>query len=158
MILNSDYFMKKILTLLLFTFTSALFFCGCNKYVVYDKPFVAFVTSDATSIDCTAVRDAEYRVHYSGTKVTSNIEVTFSVILGDGLKEGVDFDMITSGNKLVFLPGIYELPIRIAWKSNPIDKSKDNTMTIRLESANEGVTLGMPGPAQNMREVKIMKY
>lgn len=132
---------------------------GCNKMVYYDDPFVAFLVSDATSIDCTAVRDSEYRVHLTSGKPKQAIEVTFSVNPGNGLKEGTDYKVTTEGNTLRFLPGIYELPIRISWMSNQIDKSKDNSLTIRLETVSDpNVTLGMPGPAENMREIKISKY
>lgn len=147
-----------------FTILSAVFLllpaAGCQKrQQALDLPFVQFLPSTATSIDCMARRTAEYPVHYSGKKPTEPIEVRFSVTAGDGLREGTDYRMDTRGDRLVFLPGIYELPVRVTWLPHELDSGKDNSLTLRLEQVNrEEVRLGVPGPGGKYRELKIVKF
>ena len=62
------------------------------------------------------------------------------------LKSGVDFELVTKGSTLTFLPGIYDMPIRIRWMPNHLDENKDNTITIRLTGNNQGLTMGFQVP------------
>ena len=59
-----------------------------------------------------------YSVYLSSKPLTENLEVNYQVIVGDGLKSGVDFELVTKGSTLTFLPGIYDMPIRIRWMPN----------------------------------------
>ena len=78
------------------------------------------------------------------------------MILGDGLKEGVDFKLQAStASPLTFEPGTYDLPVRILWLKNPdFDGSKDNSLRIRLKSSS---LEGYPGPGEVRREFSFLK-
>ena len=79
------------------------------------------------------------------------------MIVGDGLQEDVDYKVVTQQNPLVFLPGIYDAPIRVRWLKHPVDPTKDNTLTIRLTGNSKGYNLGYPGPDHKQSEIRIEK-
>lgn len=132
---------------------------ACNKIETFDGAFVAFDTakSSVVSIDAEGEFTGSYTVHYTGPKPSAPIVVSFSVTCGEGLAEGTDFKVATSGGKITFMPGIYNQVIKIDWLPHDIDETKDNTVTISLLSA-EGVTLGYPGPDRLMKDLVIRKY
>ncbi len=137
----------------------ALNSCGLDENEPYDLKFIHIMLDGAssTTVNYKAKTVATYSVYLSSAKFTESVEVTYEIIVGEGLKAGVDYNLITTGNKLVFLPGIYDMPIRIQWLSNPIDPSKDNTLKIKLISNDKGYTIGLPGPDKNQSEFKITK-
>lgn len=132
---------------------------ACNKIETFDGAFVAFDTakSSVVSIDAEGEFTGSYTVHYTGPKPSAPIVVSFAVMCGDGLSEGIDYKVATVGGKITFMPGIYEQTIKIDWLPHDIDETKDNTVTISLLSA-EGVTLGYPGPDRLMKDLVIRKY
>lgn len=151
---------KRLLSYLVFL--SLLLACSCEKndYVIYDQSFVTFTytNSSSVSVDATGSFDAQYYLHLSSPALDENLEVTVEVIPGDGLAEGVDYELITSGN-VIFYPGIYDVPFRLRWLSHEIDGSKDNSLTLRISGCSmDEVILGMPGPDESMREITIYKY
>lgn len=126
----------------------------------YDNPFV-YITADGGASRIVVNSDVQnvnsYNVFLSSRALTRNLEVTYEIIVGDGLQAGRDFELVTQGNILTFFPGIYDMPIRIRWKPNRVDPAKNNTLTIRLVSANMDITLGRPGPDALQRELIIEK-
>lgn len=132
---------------------------SCNKITLFDEAFVAFDTakSSVVSINAAGEFTGSYTLHYTGPKPSAPIVVNFVVTCGNGLAEGVDYKVATAGGKITFMPGIYEQVIKIDWLPHEIDESKDNTVTIRLVSA-DGVTLGYPGPDKLMKDLVIRKY
>lgn len=132
---------------------------SCNKITLFDEAFVAFDTakSSVVSINATGEFTGSYTLHYTGPKPSAPIVVNFVVTCGNGLAEGVDYNVATAGGKITFMPGIYEQVIKIDWLPHEIDESKDNTVTISLVSA-DGVTLGYPGPDRLMKYLVIRKY
>ena len=134
--------------------------CSCNEYTLFTGKFVAFdlASSDVTTINEAGDFTATYYVHYSGETPKERFSVEYEVIPGDGLEEGRDYEVETSGRKLNFLPGVFTLPIRIHWMPNDIDPSKDNSVIIRLVSGPEDIILGMPGPDMVNKEIKLIKY
>lgn len=132
---------------------------ACNKIATFDGAFVAFdaAKSSVVSIDAEGEFTGSYTVHYTGSKPSAPIVVSFAVTCGDGLSEGIDYKVATVGGKITFMPGIYEQVIKIDWLPHGIDETKDNTVTISLLSA-EGVTLGYPGPDRLMKDLVIRKY
>ncbi len=152
--------MNKIIRLLYLSALLAIL-AGCNKYVTFQDYYVAFDTdiSSATAINELGEFQGAYYVHYCGVLLTETFEVQYSVILGDGLKEGLDYEIVNGSGKLSFLPGIYNIPIRINWLSHEIDDSKDNTIVIRLEGCSNGdIQIGCPGPDRKGAELNIRKY
>lgn len=132
---------------------------SCNKITLFDEAFVAFDTakSSVVSINATGEFTGSYTLHYTGPKPSAPIVVNFVVTCGNGLAEGVDYNVATAGGKITIMPGIYEQVIKIDWLPHEIDESKDNTVTISLVSA-DGVTLGYPGPDKLMKDLVIRKY
>ena len=132
---------------------------ACNKIETFSDSFIAFdsAKSSAVSVDAEGEFTGSYAVRYTGPKPSSPIIVTFSVTCGDGLAEGVDYKVATSGSKITFLPGVYDQVIKIDWLPHDIDAEKDNTVTISLVSA-DGVALGYPGPDKLMKNLTIKKY
>ena len=132
---------------------------SCNKITLFDEAFVAFDTAPSSWVSINAAGEftGSYTLHYTGPKPSAPIVVNFVVTCGNGLAEGVDYKVATAGGKITFMPGIYEQVIKIDWLPHEIDESKDNTVTIRLVSA-DGVTLGYPGPDKLMKDLVIRKY
>jgi len=140
--------------------TTILSSCGKQELKPYDQPFIHIMNNEASSatVNYQALDVKSYSIYLSSAPLTQNLEVTYQLTIGDGLKEGVDFERITKGNSLVFLPGIYDVPIRIRWlPSEHFDPDKDNTLTIELVSNNLGITMGLPGPDGLQKKFVITK-
>lgn len=150
--------MKKVLYILFLI--GALYSCDQEESVYFDEPFVRICTStgEARTVVLSNVRNTNtYSVYLSSRPITDSLEVSYEVIVGDGLTEDVDYKVVTTANPLVFLPGINDMPIRIRWLKNPVDPTKDNTVTIRLIGNSKGYNLGFPGPDHVQSEVVIEK-
>lgn len=150
--------MKKVLYILFLI--GALYSCDQEETVYFDEPFVRICTStgEARTVVLSNVRNTNtYSVYLSSRPITDSLEVSYEVIVGDGLTEDVDYKVVTTANPLVFLPGINDMPIRIRWLKNPVDPTKDNTVTIRLTGNSKGYNLGFPGPDHVQSEVVIEK-
>ena len=139
-----------------------IIFISCKKENLkpFDQPFIHIMennTSSATvNYEGSVIRP--YNVYLSSKPLTENLEVTYEIITGNGLKENVDFEVLNIDRKLIFLPGIYDMPIRIRWiPSLSFDAAKDNTVTIRLLSNSKGYPLGLPGPDHRQKEFIIKK-
>lgn len=147
--------------LLLLSFTPLLLSnCGDDGPDVFDQPFVRITTPAGTSnqVVLTNVRAVNtYTVYLSSRPVTDSLEVNYEIIVGNGLQEDVDYKVVTTQNPLVFLPGIYDVPVRIRWLKNPVDPTKDNTLTIRLTGNSKGYNIGFPGPDRVQSQVTIEK-
>ncbi|MBQ8487090.1 MAG: hypothetical protein IJ559_01500 [Prevotella sp.] len=152
--------MKKIFYVL--TLVAVLCSCADQEGEWFDTPFVRIATSTGASstVVLSDVRNVNtYSVYLSSTPLADDdsLTVSYEVVVGDGLVEDVDYKVVTSQNPLVFLPGIYDMPIRIRWLKNPVDPAKDNTVTIRLTANSKGYNLGYPGPDHKQSEVIIEK-
>jgi hypothetical protein len=152
--------MKRYLSIILLSLP-LLFFasCGQDENEPFNQKFIHIMMNETSSevIPSDAIRLSTYNVYLSSSKLSTSLEVNFEIVVGDGLKEGVDFQMITTGNQLVFFPGIYDMPIRIKWISHLLDPTKDNTLKIVLVSNNQDITLGLPGPDHLQRAFTITK-
>ena len=141
---------------------AALLCCGCElrEDVLFDTPFASVFDNaggSSSTIDSrfgkgveSILSELKISVSISGERFTDPISVEYEVIVGDGLKEGVDFRIQPStASPLTFSPGTYTLPVRLLWlKTGSPDSSKDNTLTIKLSGSSlEGMVLGYPGPS-----------
>jgi hypothetical protein len=133
--------------------------CGLDENEPYDNAFIHIMKDGTSSTKVTSRSNfvATYYVYLSSTPLDEILEVTYEIKAGDGLQAGRDYELITTGNKLVFMPGIFDMPIRIKWLPNSIDPSKNNTLTISLISNNQNITMGLPGPDQLQKEFVITK-
>lgn len=150
--------MKKIIWLLL----SVVLLAACDKddAVTFTEPFLRVSTQNGASrvVVRTNVKNVNtYYIYLSSAPLASNLEVNYEVLVGDGLQAGVDFELVTTANQITFLPGIYEMPVRVRWLEHTVDPTKDNTLTIRLVSNSMNLTMGYPGPDANQRELVITK-
>ena len=137
-----------------------LYSCDQEESVFFDEPFVRISTStgEARTVVLSNVRNTNaYSVYVSSRPITDSLEVSYEIIVGDGLQEDVDYKIVTTANPLVFLPGINDMPIRIRWLKNTVDPTKDNTVTIRLTGNSKGYNLGFPGPDHVQSQVVIEK-
>lgn len=152
--------MKRIILFFSLFVTMALV-SSCNKPLVtpYDHPFFYIHLNNTSEITIQASRNetVDYKVYFSTKQQFEAIALTYTIVVGDGLKEGVDFEVLTPKDPLVFKPGFVEMPIRIKWISNPIDASKDNSVTIKLLTNDKNITVGMPGPDKKQSSFKIVK-
>ena len=136
--------------------------CGCQKDVFegFDMPFVKVTTTTGASqtVVLSNVNNINtYVVSVSSKMLTTALVVNYEIVVGDGLQEGVDYELVTTGNQLTFEPGIYDMPIRIKWLAHPVDETKDNTLTIRLTGNSQNLHLGVPGPDGLQKQLVIEK-
>ncbi len=134
--------------------------CADQEGEWFDEPFVRIATDtgQSSTVVLTNVRNVNaYTVYLSSRPFTDSLEVSYEIIAGDGLVDGVDYKVVTSVNPLVFLPGIYDMPIRVRWLKNPVDPAKNNTLTIRLTGNSKNYNLGLPGPDHVQSQVVIEK-
>lgn len=134
--------------------------CGKEEHKPFDEPFVHIMENEASvaTVNYQATVLRTYHVYLSSAPQTLAIDVEFRLTPGNGLREGVDYEVLTPGHILTFLPGIYDMPIRIRWLPSPaFDATKDNTLTIELVGNNRGITMGLPGPDQRQRTFVITK-
>ena len=142
---------------------AATLLSGCNKneLPLFDEPFVYMETaagSDSAVVGADMKATVTYYIGISCRAFTEPIEVSYSITCGNGLTEGVDYEVATAGRSVSFLPGIWRMPVRINWKDHPIDETKDNTLVIALTGTSTGTfTLGYPGPAARGSKLVLTK-
>lgn len=133
---------------------------SCSKETVpYDQPFFHINFDNRSTIEVVANRKdtVNYNVYLSSSLQFEPIDLKYEVIVGNGLEENRDFVLLTKGTTLTFPQGIFERPIKIAWKSVIIDPTKDNSLTIRLISNTRNFTIGMPGPDRLESQLVIIR-
>ena len=150
--------MKNILTSLLLV-TLVLTSCTKEEISVYDQPFVHINFNNLSSVNINSSRKdiVSYYVYLSSKPLEQDMQLDYSIIVGDGLQENVDFKIITTEYPLIFPAGIYRRPIQIQWLENEVDPLKDNTLTIRLNSNNLNISVGFPGPDSKQSELVLKK-
>ena len=138
----------------------AIMITACKKETTpYNNPFFHIMVDNKSVVEVLSNRKdtVNYNVYLSAELQFDPINVQYQVTIGDGLKEGRDFELITKGTTLTFPQGIFERPIKIAWKEAALDATKDNTITISLISNSKNYTLGLPGPDQLQKKLVITK-
>ena len=133
--------------------------CSLEENPPYDLKFIHIMKDEAssTTVSSKANTVSTYNVYLSAPASQETVTVTYEIIVGEGLTENVDYKLLTKQTSLVFLPGIYDMPIRIQWYPNPIDPEKDNSIKIRLLTNDKGYSIGLPGPDKNQSEFTITK-
>lgn len=151
--------MKKFL---ICTFiTSFLFSCNKSDLEIRQHKFIHIMDRESSTATVSTQSNSigTYNIYLSAPtrEFMDSVVVEYKIMVGDGLTEGVDYQIINKSNLLTFLPGIYSMPVRIRWIANPIEATKDNSITIELVSNNKNYILGLPGPSQNQKSFKIIK-
>lgn len=147
--------MKKIVKIAMIVLAATALWGCYEEPQPLDKPFVYICDEiGGSKADISAQGNnilSELEVHLSCKKFTEPIVVYYDVIVGDGLKEGVDFVIqSTSKSPLTFKPGTFDLPVRVSWRrTDSFDATKDNTLTFVLKSVDSNIGefyIGLLGP------------
>ena len=72
--------------------------------------------SSATTIAWNVNAVSTYSIYLSSAPLKESVTVVYDIIAGDGLTEGVDYEIVNKSNSVVFLPGIYDMPIYCSQK------------------------------------------
>ncbi len=151
----------KYLKIFLYYIVLTAFTLSCSKdeYKPFDQPFVHIHVNNASTIQVQANRNqvVNYNIYLSAKLQYEPTQVYFEVIAGNGLTEGTDYELVTTGKTLTFAPGVFEMPVTIRWKSNPLDTTKNNILTIRITGNDRDFTVGLPGPDKNQSALIIQK-
>ena len=151
--------MSTIKNIIILVTISLFFACGKEEHTPYNHPFIHIMKNEMSTENVSTIADytGEYKVLLSSKPLDEILNVEYSITAGDGLKEGVDYALISPNQSLKFLPGIYEMPIRIKWMPHKVDESKDNSLTIQLIDNSMNFTVGLPGKDQHQRSFIIYK-
>lgn len=158
--------MNRLKKILILTAIVPVLSSCVQKYVVFDNPYAYVVLEGDLQYGESSVVPSNvnnvirtYNVYLSSKSFDSAITVNYDIVAGDGLKEGVDFETVSSDRTLTFLPGIYCMPVRIKYLRHELDSSKDNTLMISLSSSSDpAVSLGFPGDARKCSKHIITKF
>lgn len=144
---------KNILTIL---FAACALLCGCEVHedTFFDIPYTYI--SDAGGqyemiVDNTLdnlLTELTLHIDLSAERFTEPVTVSLDIIVGDGLKEGVDFRIqASSKGPVTFVPGVYSMPVRVIWMRHELDPSKDNSLTFSISGCSyDDMLIGLPGP------------
>lgn len=150
--LNKAVMMLGVLTLL---------FSACDKeeQEPFDQPFVHIMHQNVSQVTVSAKANVlgEYYVYLSSKPRSESLKVQYDLTVGEGLTEGVDYELLSSATELTFLPGIYRMPIRIRWMANALDPEAENSLVISLVANDGGLIMGLPGPDALQTELTITK-
>jgi hypothetical protein len=152
----------------LFALVALVVASSCNDELnintVYDTPFIYITSEDGareTRLADNVSDEKTYYFYLSSPALDHKVEQWYEVFAGDGLVEGVDYEISpSSSNPVTFDPtrGRYVTNMRIIWKSHTIDPSKDNTLRIVLTRNSEGYAMGFPGRDHYNAEHVITKF
>ena len=155
MVNTNKYINRLLLPIIAVCFCISTVSCRDDEEV-YDNPFIHINANGGLS--WVIVNNVNsYNIYLSSGSLTQNVVVNYEIVVGNGLQAGRDFELVNPGNTITFLPGIYSMPVRIRWKPNRVDPTKNNTLTIRLTGNNMDFNLGLPGPDALQRELVIEK-
>lgn len=157
--------MKKMLSILGLVVIIAFGGSSCTKNdpVIFDDAFVYVADANGASSSVVDWESqnylATYYVYLVSPSLSEDIEVSYDLVVGDGLTEGVDYKVVAStASPITFIQGIYSMPIRIEWLRHELDAKKDNTLRIVLRSCSDpSVQIGKPGPDRLGAEYTIRK-
>lgn len=129
--------MKKIVKIAMIVLAATALWGCYEEPQPLDKPFVYIMDeSGGGKMDISAQGNnilSELFVHLSCRKFNEPIKVYYEVIVGDGLKEGVDFTIQSTTKSPLTFKNYDPQPIRISWKrSENLDPTKDNTVTFAI--------------------------
>ncbi len=139
--------------------------CDSTKplmFTTFDTPFIYIESEEGareTRMADNVSDEKTYYIYMSTKALDRKVQVRYEIIAGDGLTEGVDYEISPSStNPVSFNPGRYVAHMRIIWKSHAVDPAKDNTLRIVLTENSENFTMGYPGPDKYNIEHKITRY
>lgn len=153
--------MKIQYSLLIIVLFSGLLLMACSKDETEPNRlrFIHIMENDASSVTVNenANTIGTYNIYLSSPQFFDTVTVNYRIVPGNGLAVGKDYELINSGSEVTFLPGIFDMPVRVRWLASPIDTSKNNSLTIELLSNNKAIPMGLPGPDKKQTTFTITK-
>lgn len=152
----------KALKLIIFLAAAIVLFSSCSKddNDGYELRFVHIMDNESSTVTMSDKGNSigTYNIYLSAPQFLEPITVTYKITAGNGLTEGVDYELIDAKPQVTFLPGIYDMPVRIKWMAHGVDPLNDNTLVIELVSvSNPMYSVGLPGKDQLQRKLTITK-
>lgn len=152
----------KLSRSILFLIISAFIFSSCSKkeHETYDLRFVHIMDNESSTVTVSAKGNSigTYNIYLSAPQFLEPISVNYKITVGAGLTEGVDYELLNPATSVTFLPGIYDMPVRIRWKANPVNPASDNSVKIELTGVSNSLfVIGLPGKDQLQRSLIITK-
>lgn len=126
--------------------------CTKIQYKVYDNPYVYVKfagdlgqseTSNVMAMSNNLERT--YNFCLSSKKLDYPLTVYYEITVGDGLTEGVDFEILSEDRSVVIEPGEFIQGFVIKYLRRKVDKTQDNTLTIRITKTEPEINIGIPG-------------
>lgn len=143
--------MKKILFAII---PALVLLCSCEDRlnIIFEDYYVCIKdeTESAASTVKSSVDNyvATYYITLVSPILESPLTVYYDVVVGSGLKEHVDYELQSDKNYVTIARGIWKMPVRIKYLKNPVDETKENTITIRLKGcSDDSINIGYPGPS-----------
>ncbi|MDD6151657.1 MAG: hypothetical protein PUB45_04955 [Bacteroidales bacterium] len=152
--------MRKIFAIL----AAASIFAGCDDNVneVFSDYFVCI--KDENESETSTIKDTSnelvmtYYITLVAPVLEKDVVVSYEIVPGKGLKEGVDYKPVSKARSVTLARGVTRMPVRIIYLKNPVDPEADNTLTITLTGVDRnGITLGYPGPASSFVSHTVTK-
>ncbi|MCI5719561.1 MAG: hypothetical protein MR294_04000 [Bacteroidales bacterium] len=154
--------MKKVIRIF-FLLAAGLLAVSCTDHldIKFKDFFVCIKSEDGTAESSVSASAKDLVITYYVSLVSEEREedltVNLDVVPGDGLKEGVDYEIVTS-KSVTFTKGLYKRPFRIKYISHGLDSSKDNTLTIKIASTSDpDIIIGYPGPSSKFSTHVVTK-
>jgi hypothetical protein len=151
-------FQYALLTIALFS-GALLMACSKDETEPNRQRFIHIMENDASSVTVNenANTIGTYNIYLSSPQFFDTVTVNYRIVPGSGLAAGKDYELINSGSEVTFLPGIFDMPVRVKWLANSIDTTKNNSLVIELLTNNKGITMGLPGPDKRQTTFTITK-
>lgn len=151
----------KILRNILLLALLPLLVAACNKEEVepFDHPFIHIHVDNQDTVEVRYNRrdTVNYNIYLSAKRQFEPIQVTYSVTPGSGLQEGRDYKVLNNSNTLIFIPGVVQVPVKIAWLEHDLDPALNNSVSIKIESNSKDYTIGLPGPDHLQQQLVLLK-
>lgn len=137
------------------------FSCTDHLEITFDDYYVCVKSENGMETSSVSADLNDYVVTYYVGLVSAerkeDLTVELEVVPGDGLKEGVDYEVVSS-KTVKFVKGIYTRPFRIKYLGHALDSSKDNSLTIRILSTSDpDIIIGYPGPSAKFSSHTVRK-
>jgi hypothetical protein len=156
--------MKRIIFTIVAAISATALLSGCSDrpWDFVFKDFFVAVKSEAGAEASQVLSTSDnfvvqYPVNLVSSERSEDLVVTFEVVPGNGLKEGVDYSL-PAKKTLTFTPHEYLKYIRINYLKHVLDESKDNTLVIKLVSTSDpSIRIGYPGPSNRFSSHTVTK-
>jgi len=146
--------MKTIFkTILIIPLLVIAYSCDDSTSIMFNDYYACIKDESGSSTSTITTKMSEsytatYYINLVSVLKENPVTVSYDIKAGDGLKEGVNYKIVTGGGSVTFDKGIFKKPLRIEFFPVAVDEEKDCTITITLTGSNDkSINLGYPGPS-----------